>query len=93
MSKQTNKHEASAAADKSAHSPAETEKRRIHDLTLRYTRAITALNDLKRIRDYVTAGAGTAAAMPGLARKIRSAIKSAQGAVNNAHRFAFKARA
>jgi hypothetical protein len=78
-----NNQKPSAPADKSAQ-----DWRRVHDLTLRYTRAITALNELKRIRNYVTAGAGTPAAMPGLARKIRSAIKSAQGAVNNAWRFA-----
>jgi hypothetical protein len=57
------------------------------ELTRRYTRAVTAVQDLKRIRDYITA---PGIKMPGLAAKIRSAIKSAEGAANNAWRFAQK---
>lgn len=57
---------------------------------VRYTRAITAVRDLKRIRNYLTSvnGLRKGLPMPKLVRKIRSAIKSAEGAANNAWRFA-----
>jgi hypothetical protein len=42
-----------------------------------------AIGDLKLIASYIKP-----AEFPGLARKIRSAIKSAEGARNNAKRFA-----
>lgn len=45
-------------------------------------KAEVALMDLKRIARYVTPET-----FPGLAKKVRSAIKSAQGALNNARRF------
>jgi hypothetical protein len=51
-------------------------------LWLRVTRADTALRQLQQIADYITPGD-----FPGLAKKIRSAIKSAEGALRNAQRF------
>ena len=46
-----------------------------------YTRAVIALKDLRHIADYIKPSD-----YPGLARKIRSAIASAGGAVRNAER-------
>jgi len=46
---------------------------------VRYTRAATALRDLRHVADYIKP-----ADFPGLSAKIRSAIKSADGAVRHA---------
>jgi hypothetical protein len=55
------------------------------DPKLRYTRVVTAVHDLRHIRDYLSA---LGAKQPTkLLAKIRSAIKSAEGATRNAWRF------
>jgi hypothetical protein len=55
------------------------------DKNLRYTRAQIAAKDLRHVADYIKP-----ADFPGLAAKLRSAIKSADGAVRNARRFTQK---
>ena len=49
---------------------------------LRLFKLVWAENELKRIRDHITSDIA-----PGSARKIRSALKSVQGAIRNAERF------
>ena len=54
-----------------------------HDVgACRLSKLVWAENELKRIRDHITRDIA-----PGSARKIRSALKSVQGAIRNAERF------
>jgi len=58
-------------------------KIKIKDHACSLCKLVWAENELRRLRDQITGDIA-----PGSARKIRSALKSVQGAIRNAERFA-----